>query len=180
MMFRDVEAKIKKRNRILFSKDSKALKELVERMGEQNHRTLVLWALDCGEAALCDFESVFPGEMRPRKCLESCRMWARGQIKMKDAKRAILDSHAVAKEIDDEAGKALCHGIGHAGATVHVSSHAIGLPIYELTAIVISHNKTGYEEAVKGKIDCYIERLIYWQENVDKLEMEWADFLKED
>ncbi|WP_409228635.1 putative immunity protein [Gudongella sp. SC589] len=177
-MFKDVEAKIKKRNRILFSKDSKALKELVERMGKQNHRTLVLWALDCGEAALGDFEAVFPGEMRPRKCLESCRMWARGEIKMKDAKRAILDAHAVAKEIDDEACIALCHAIGHAGATVHVGSHAIGLPVYELTAIVISHNKIGYEEAASEKIDFYIKRLTYWQENVDKLEMEWADFLK--
>jgi hypothetical protein len=99
---------------------------------------------------------------------------------MQDAKRAILNSHAVAKEIDHEVCKALCHGIGHAGATVHVGSHAIGLPMYELTAIVISYKMSDYEEAVKEKIDFYIDRLLYWRENAGKLDRKWADFLKKE
>ncbi|WP_422485880.1 putative immunity protein [Gudongella sp. DL1XJH-153] len=179
-MFRDVEVKIKKKNKILFSRESKSLEQLVNLMDKQSHRTLVLWALDCGQNTLRDFESAHPEEKRPRKCLESCEEWAKGKIKMQEAKRAILDAHAVAKEIDDEYCKALCHGIGHAGATVHVGSHAIGLPMYELTAIVLSHNMKGYETSVNKKIESYIERLMYWQENADKINIEWADFIKID
>lgn len=179
-MFKDVEVKIKKRNRILFTRESESLRELVKLMDNQSHRVLVLWALDCGNVALKVFESVFPEEMRPRKCLELSEMWAKGQVKMKEAKRGILDAHAVAKEIDDEACKALCHGIGYAGATVHVGSHAIGLPMYELTAIVLSCKMSDYEEAVKEKIDFYIGRLLYWSENAGKLDRKWADFLKKE
>lgn len=36
---------------------------------------------------------------------------------------------------------ALTHAIGHAGATVHVETYALGLPIYELTAIVLIYSK---------------------------------------
>ena len=35
------------------------------------------------------------------RILELCEAWASGKIKMPIAKRAFLDSHAVAKEIDD-------------------------------------------------------------------------------
>ncbi len=179
-MFRDVEDKIKKKNKILFTRESKSLEQIVNLMDKQSHRTLVLWSLDCGHSTLQDFESVYPEEMRPRECLELCEKWAKGQIKMKEAKRAILDCHTVAKEIDDEYCKALCHGIGHAGATVHVGTHAIGLPMYELTAIVLLNNRHDYEEAVKKKIEFYMDRMHYWQGNADKIDMEWADFLKKD
>ncbi|MGM0395921.1 MAG: putative immunity protein [Bacillota bacterium] len=179
-MFHDVEAKIKKKNKILFTRESQSLKELVDLLDAQNHRTLVLWALDCGKRALQDFESAFPEEKRPRRCLELCEKWAKGEVKMKETKRAILDAHAVAKEVEDERLKALCHGIGHAGATVHVGTHAIGLPMYELTAIVLQHNKKEYEEYVQKKIGFYMDRLHYWQENARNVDIEWADFLKRD
>ena len=95
------------------------------------------------------------------------------------ARRAILEAHAVAKEVDDPEYGDLCHAIGHAGATVHVGTHALGLPIYELTALVIKCGKEAYEEPVKEKIAYYIERLKYWQENTDHLDLEWATFLSE-
>lgn len=60
-----------------------------------------MWALDCAKQPLELFEAKYPDEGRPRTCLEFCEAWARGKIKMSAAKRAILDSHAVAKEIDN-------------------------------------------------------------------------------
>jgi len=99
---------------------------------------------------------------------------------MPTAKRAILDSHAVAKEIDDTEYGALCHAIGHAGATVHVETHALGLPIYELTALVLKYGKDIFPKPVSEKIIYYCDRLLYWQENTDKLGFDWADFLLDD
>jgi len=179
-MFADVEMKLKKRNKVLFSRDSKCLQDLIGLIQLQNHRTLVMWALDCAKVPLEQFEAKYPDECRPRICLELCEAWARGKIKMPIAKRAILDSHAVAKEINDSEYGALCHAIGHAGATVHVETHAIGLPFYELTAIVLKYGKNNFQKPVSEKINYYMSRLIYWQENTDKLELDWADFLLDD
>jgi len=74
----------------------------------------------------------------------------------------------------------MCHAIGHAGATVHVETHAMGLPFYELTAIVLNYGKDNYARPVSEKIEYYYKRLLYWQENTDKLELEWANFLLDD
>lgn len=179
-MFSDVELKLKKRNKVLFSRESKCLHELIELIKLQRHRTLVMWALDCAKVPLVQFEEKYPNDMRPRTCLELCEKWARGKIKMPVAKRAILDSHAVAKEINDSVYEALCHAIGHAGATVHVETHAIGLPFYELTSIVLKHGKDNFQKPVSDKISYYIDRLLYWQDITDKLGLEWASFLLDD
>lgn len=168
-MFSDVEIKMKKRNKILFSRDSRCLQDLIELSQLQNHRILVMWALDCAKVTLTQFEAKYPNEQRPRICLELCEDWARGKIKMPIAKRAILDSHTAAKEINDSEYGALCHAIGHAGATVHVETHALGLPFYELTAIVLKYGKDNFQKPVSEKINYYKDRLQYWQENTDKL-----------
>lgn len=179
-MFSDVEAKLKKGNKILFTRDSLCLQELIKLVQVQNHRCLVMWALDCANWPLAQFEAKYPDELRPRVCLELCEAWARGKIKMPIAKSAILDSHTVAKELVDNEYAALCHAIGHAGATVHVETHALGLPFYELTAIVLKSRKDSFQKPVSEKIDYYCERLLYWQEKTDKLKLDWADFLLDD
>jgi hypothetical protein len=179
-MFSDVEIKLKRKNKVLFSRESLCLQELIQLIQLQNHRTMVMWALDCGMIPLLQFEAKYSNERRPRICLELCEAWARGKIKMPAAKRAILDSHAVAKEINDEEYGALCHAIGHAGATVHVETHAMGLPMYELTALVIKYGKQDFQKPVSEKISYYKDRLIYWHENTDKLSVDWADFLLDD
>jgi len=139
-----------------------------------------MWAMDCAKVPLKQFESKYPDERRPRICLELCENWARGRIKMPIAKRAILDSHAVAKEINDSEYGALCHAIGHAGATVHVETHALGLAFYELTAIVLKYGKDNFQKPVSEKISYYLSRLLYWHENIDKLGLDWAGFLLDD
>jgi hypothetical protein len=179
MLFSDVESRLKKKNKILFSRDSLCLQELVDLIQLQNHRTLVMWALDCAKLPLIQFEAKYPDEHRPGICLELCEAWARGKIKMSEAKQAILDSHAVAKEIDDNEYGALCHAIGQAGSVVHVETHALGLPLYELTSIVLKYGKDGFQNPVSEKINYYFNRLLYWQENTDKLGLDWADFLSE-
>lgn len=179
-MFSDVEIKLNKGNKILFSRDSQCLQELIKLIQLQNHRTIVMWALDCAKLPLKQFEEKHPDEYRPRICLELSEAWARGKIKMPIAKKAILNSHAVAKEIDDMEYCALCHAIGHAGATVHVETHALGLPIYELTAIVLKYGKDNFQKPVSEKINYYYSRLLYWQDNTDKFALNWASFLLDD
>ena len=81
-MFSDVEIKLKKGNKILFSRDSQCLQELIELIQLQNHRTLVMWALDCAKVPLKQFEAKYPDEHLLRTSLKLCEAWARGKVKM--------------------------------------------------------------------------------------------------
>lgn len=179
-MYKDVYQKLKKGRKILFTRDSSCLQKLIRLIELQKHRTLVMWAFDCAQIPLKLFEKKYPTENRPRIALEMCNAWARGEVKMPVAKKAILDAHAVAKGIEETVYIALCHAIGHVGATVHVETHALGLVFYELTSIVLMHGKDNFDLAVNEKIDYYYEKLIYWQNNIDTIDVSWAKFLLDD
>jgi hypothetical protein len=143
-----------------------------------SHRALVLWALDCASGTLAAFEAERPGEARPRLALKQSAAWARGEIKMPEARRAILDAHAAAKDAGDRRLSALAHAIGQACATVHTGAHAPGLAFYELTAVRLEAGGD-WEEAVARRIECYVERLLYWREHADDPGRAWAKFLRD-
>lgn len=178
-MFSDVEGRIKRGNKILFTRHSESLQNLMTAIRLQNHRVLILWALDCADQTLPQLQLVTPDENRPRQCLDTCRAWAEGRIKMKSAKEAIINCHKAAKQLE-EIPAALCHGIGQTGATVHVETHAIGLPMYELTALVLAHGNIRYEKIVSDKIKYYEERLAYWSARPEQKKCTWAPFLLKD
>ena len=97
--YSDIKEKLKKGNKILFTRDSSCLQKLIRLIELQKHRTLVMWAFEGAYIPLGLFEEKYPNELRPRITLEMCTAWARGEVKMPVAKKSILDAHAVAKEI---------------------------------------------------------------------------------
>lgn len=175
-----VEEKFKKGNKILFSRDSECLQDLLRLIEKQKHRTLVMWAFDCVQIPLAILEDKYPDERRLRKAFEMSKDWASGIIKMPAARKVILDAHAVAKEIEDKEDVALVHAIGQGISTVHVETHAFGLVIYELSAIIFKVGLENCNDVVNEKLKYYYERLLYWQENIDELNNKWADFLLDD
>lgn len=173
----ELAEKYKRKNQILFSKDSVFLSDLNMIIAEQNHKTLVLWAFDLAAQAVEALEEKYPDEVRPRTALELSKKWAKGEIKMPAAKRAILACHAVAKEITDKECIALCHAIGQACSVVHTVSHAIGFPVYDLTAIVRKHGIDECEEALIKRKNEYIDLLLYWQKHSNNPDYTWAEFM---
>lgn len=178
-MYDDVELKIKRKNKVLFTRDSLCLQELLKLIRLQTHKTLVLWAFCCVEEVIKIYNGKYQDDFRPTIAYETCKKWASGEIKMKEAKRCILECHSIAKEIDDDYYIAICHTIGQGLSTVHVETHAIGLVMYELTAIVLK-NRDNYEEKVNDKIRWYIKTLKYFADNVDNTQDKWASFLEKD
>ena len=167
----------KKGNQLLFSRDSECLQGLIHLVEEQNHRTLVLWAFDCALASVTLFEISHPLETRPRQALQTSQAWARGEVKMPVARKAILACHAVAKEHPDKVTGLLAHAIGQACATVHVETHALGLVFYELSALVYKKGLQDCQVAVEEKIKFYYDRMLYWQDAIEHVEGPWATFL---
>lgn len=94
------------------------------------------------------------------------------------AKRAILDCHAAAKELSSAADISRCHAVGQACGTVHANGHAIGFPIYDLTAMIRETGLEKCDERINARIDYYIERLHYWKENHIHGDLHWADFIQ--
>lgn len=178
-MFLDVEARIRRKNQILFSRESACLQALRELICDQSHLTIALWALDCVRVPLEELARRHPEETDLPLARELALDWAHGIVKMPVAKRAILNAHAAAKRMPDARDAALCHAVGQGCSAVHVETHALGLVFYELTAIVIGCGYADYEAAVLGKVEWYAERLRWWRENAPACaeKEHWADFL---
>ncbi len=178
MWMDEVVKKNKRGNRILFSKDSLFLQDLRMLLEGRNRRTVILWALDLAEQTVEQLEKHCPGDPRPRSALDAARAWARGRIKMPVAQRAILDCHAMAKELTDPADIARCHAVGQACSVVHTPGHALGYPMYELTAIVLEQGPDTCRAAVENRMDAYMEKLLFWIEQEPVYSGEWAKFLR--
>ena len=166
-----------RKNQVLFSRDSAALEELSMLMQGQPRRVMVLWALEQAERIAGGLILRYPQEQRPMQAVQLSTLWSQGKVKMPQAQRAILQAHAVAKGLSDPADIALCHALGQGCATVHTAGHAIGLPMYELTALVRRYGLDGCRAPVERMTAQYVERLLYWQEHWQEEQREWAAFL---
>ena len=169
--------KLKRKNQVLFAKDAEFLQDLSLLFRDQSHKTMVLWALDLAAESVAKLADKYPDESRPREALEAARAWAAGRIKMPLAQRKILDCHTFAKEIDRKEDIALCHAVGQACAVVHTAGHAIGYPMYELSAIIYRLGIDSCREAVERRKQEYIDKLFYWHEHVGDYDGPWADFM---
>ncbi|MDR1159405.1 MAG: hypothetical protein LBK69_02150 [Syntrophomonadaceae bacterium] len=147
----EVQGRIRRKNQILFAKDSEFLQDLIYLIQEQNHRTMVLWALEFADEAVQKLTVRHPGEKRFEEAVTATKDWASGKVKMPFAKRAILQVHAVAKEINSLEDIALCHAIGQACGVVHANGHAIGFPVYDLTAIIRRYGVNECKEPVEKR-----------------------------
>ncbi len=98
------------------------------------HRALALAAASDAERVLWRFEEACPGDTRPRQAIEAARAWARGEIKVSEARRAAFAAHAAARAAASPIACAAARAAGHAAATAHVPSHAPHASAYARTA----------------------------------------------
>lgn len=173
----EVNEKLKRKNQLLFSKGSPLLQDLNILLEEQSHRTIVLWAFDLAEETVKKLEAIYPTENRPRLALEAAKLWAAGSIKMPIAQKEILNCHAVAKDLSSLEDIALCHAVGQACSTVHTAGHAIGFPIYDLTAIIRKYGIENCKAPVESRKQEYMEKLLYWRVHCRDYTGDWADFM---
>lgn len=174
---KEVEGKLRRGNQILFAKDSPFLQDLAELLRGQSHRVQVLWALSLVKEIVEVLERKYPEELRPREALVAARLWAQGEIKMRPAQRKILDCHAVAKGLTSLEDIALCHAAGQGCSVVHTPGHALGLPMYELTALVYRYGLMDCQDAVEARKREYVERLFYWGAHQMEGFDHWAAFI---
>ena len=146
---------------------------------ESNHRVTVLWALDLAQVSVYNLCRKYPQEHRPQKALNAAWAWAKGEIKMREAQRKILDCHAFAKELDCQEDIALCHAVGQAASTVHSAKHALGYPIYELSAIVYRMGADNCYEAIEKRLAEYSQKLLFYNNQpLNAQNDKWVAFMQ--
>ena len=173
----EVSEKLKRKNEVLFAKNSAYIQDLIMLFEKQNHKVMILWAFDFAEQSIIKLEEKYPEEKRPREALEAVKDWASGKIKMRSAQRKILDCHAFAKKIDHKEDIAICHSIGQACAVVHTAGHAIGYAIYDLTAIIYQYGIGNCKNTVEQRKQEYIEMIMYWNKHLCNYQGTWAAFI---
>jgi hypothetical protein len=122
---------------------------------ESDHRLLALWAAACAEHVLHLFESVQPTDPRPREAIEQTRAWARGEIKMSQARAAAFAANAAARELSGAARHA-AHAAGQAAAVAHVAAHELGAAAYGIKAARADAPEESGEDA--GRQECRWQR----------------------
>ncbi|MBW9213564.1 hypothetical protein KV102_01800 [Mumia sp. zg.B53] len=100
---------------------------------DSDHRLLALWAAACAEHVLHLFESVQPGDPRPRFAIEQVRAWGRGEIRMSESRAAGGHAMAAARDLRGAARHA-AFAAGQAAVTAHVAAHELGAAAYAIKA----------------------------------------------
>lgn len=173
----DVRARYRRGNRLLFTRESPCLQELLVCIRQESRRTLVCWALTSAEQPVELLAARYPEDNRPREALMLSRLWAEGSVKMPLARKTILQVHAMAREARTPADEALCHAVGQGCSAVHAEDHAIGLALYELTAIVREQGLDSCEAAIGARVAEYMACLAESRAAAMEPGRSWAGFL---
>jgi len=124
-------------------------------LADSDHQLLALWAASCAEHVLDRFESGRPEDPRPRQAIEQARAWARGEIKMSQARTAGGHAMAAARDLSGAARHA-AFAAGQAAVVAHVAAHELGAAAYAITAARAAASEGEGDSA--GRLECQWQR----------------------
>ena len=123
------------------------IQSLMRLIETQSKPTLANWAVDYSERVILPIWSkYYPNDPRPQRAINAAREWLKGAIKLPQAKSAILECHAAARESDSiPAAQAAARTIGQSASTIHSARHCLGLALYG--ALAVAYDTLGPEAA---------------------------------
>ncbi len=126
-----------KTRKMLSDWDTPYIQSIVKIIETQSKVTLVTWALDYSEQILVPlFSKYYPDDLRPQNAINAAREWLAGEIKLPQAKTAILQCHGAAREAEENpAAQAAARAIGQSASTIHSAGHCMGLALYGALAV---------------------------------------------
>jgi hypothetical protein len=100
---------------------------------DADHQLLALWAATCAEHVLHLFEREEPSDGRPRDAIEAARAWARGEMKMMEARARGGHAMGAARQRRGPARFA-AYAAGQAACVGHLPAHDLGAAAYAIKA----------------------------------------------
>lgn len=116
------------------------------------HRVLALLAAREAQRVLPLFERAYPADRRPRRAIAAIVAWAhdRRKLSMAAVRELSLGAHAAARKAKCESACFAARAAGHAVATWHCPTHAMGAPIYAAKAMLASGARPKKTRAAAG------------------------------
>ena len=107
------------------------------------HKLFGLKAAKEAERVLPIFEKECPNDTRPRLAIEAIKAWAEDKrvLGMKEVRKLSLDSHEAARKATSDDATFAARAAGHAVATWHVPTHALGASRYAQKALCANKHK---------------------------------------
>ena len=126
-----------KTRKMLSNWNAPYIQSLVKLIETQSKATLAIWVVDySGRVLLPLWRKYYPDDLRPLNSLNAAHEWLTGAIKLPQAKTAILECHAAAREADAyPVAQAAARAIGQSASTIHSARHCIGLALYGALAV---------------------------------------------
>ena len=123
------------------------IQALVTLVETQSKETLSNWTLSYAERTLLPiWRKHHPEDTRPEEAIAAARAWLAGEIKLPQAKPAILACHGAAREAGNHpAAQAAARAIGQCASTIHAATHCMGLALYG--ALAIAYDVRGIDAA---------------------------------
>ncbi len=125
---------------------------------DADHRLLALWAAECAEHVLPQFERVRPVDDRPRRAIDLARAWARGDVRMTAARTAAGHANGAARQLRG-APRFAAYAAAQAAAVAHVAAHELGAAAYAIKAVRAAAPDGEGERAGRGECRWQRDRL---------------------
>jgi hypothetical protein len=122
---------------------------------DADHRLLALWAADCAEHVLPLFERAGLDDDRPRRAIQMCRAWTRGEVNMTEARAAGGHAMGAARDLQG-APRFAAYAAGQAAVVAHVAAHELGAATYAIKAARAA--ACGAEAESAGRLECQWQR----------------------
>ena len=122
---------------------------------DADHQLLALWAAACAEHVLDRFETARAGDPRPRRAIELARAWARGEVRMIEARNSAGHANAAARDLE-EAPRFAAYAAAQAAAVAHVAAHELGAAAYAIRAVEAC--APSGQRARAGRMECRWQR----------------------
>ncbi|MFC7490692.1 MULTISPECIES: putative immunity protein [unclassified Knoellia] len=136
---------------------------------DADHHLLALWAATCAEHVLDLFETIQPGDDRPRRAIEHARAWVRSEVPMMVSRAAGGHAMGAARPLRG-AARFAAYAAGQAACVAHVPEHDLGAAAYAIKAVGAAVASAEREEAMR--------RECQWQR--DQLPARVRDLVLED
>lgn len=168
----------RRKNEIWFRKTNELIVELDSILSAKSRKAIVLWSLSMANDVRNKLSHHAFVDSRPKNAIEIATDWAFGRDTMQNARKAIIDCHSMCKEDFSEQDNLYLHAIGQACSTVHTPKHVLGLPVYELTALAKLYGECNCKDAILGRKEFYITKMVFCESQVDRYAT-WANFMSE-
>lgn len=103
-------------------------------LSHADHQLLAFWAARCAEHVLDLFEAEQPSDTRPRDAIDAARAWARGEMKMMEARARGGHAMGAARPLRGPA-RCAAYAAGQAACVPHVAEHDLGAAAYAIKAV---------------------------------------------